>query len=122
MKLDWYIVHHMVYYSEQKLNYVFSALADPTRRKMLARLAKEEMSVAELAKPFHVTKSAITKHVKVLETAGLLRRTVQGRVHRCRLEPKPLVAVSDWVKFYEKFWNKKLDALEAYLNESDGDE
>jgi len=112
----------MVYYSEQKLNHVFSALADPTRRKMLARLAQEEMSVAELSKPFKVTKSAITKHVKVLESAGLLHRTVEGRVHRCRLDPKSLAAVSDWVKFYEKFWNKKLDALETYLSESDGNE
>lgn len=85
---------------------------------MLLRLAKEEMSVAELSKPFGITKSAITKHLKVLENAGLLGRTIEGRVHRCRLEPKPLAAISEWVNFYEKFWNKKLDALDVYLAEN----
>jgi len=84
---------------------------------MLLRLAKEEMSVADLSKPFDMTKSAITKHLKVLENAGLLGRTVEGRVHRCRLEPKPLAAVSEWITFYERFWNNKLDALDSYLSE-----
>jgi len=89
---------------------------------MLSRLAKEEMSVAELSKPFAITKSAITKHLKVLENAGLLRRTIDGRVHRCRLDPKPLVAVSEWVSFYEGFWNTKFDALETYLDKAVKDE
>lgn len=84
---------------------------------MLFRLADEEMSVADLSKPFHMSKSAITKHLKVLENSGLLSRTIEGRVHRCRLEPKPLAAISEWVSFYEKFWNNKFDALDAYLAE-----
>lgn len=109
----------MVNYSGETLNDIFSALSDPTRRAMLARLAREEMSVAELSKPFRITKSAITKHLKVLEKAGLLHRTIEGRVHRCRLDPEPLHAVSEWVGFYEKFWNKKFDALDAYLKDSE---
>lgn len=84
---------------------------------MLLRLADEDMSVADLSRPFKVSKSAITKHLKVLENAGLLDRTIVGRVHRCRLKPKPLAAVSEWLSFYEKFWNNKLDALDAYLTE-----
>lgn len=111
----------MVNYSEQKLNRVFSALSDPTRRAMLLRLAEEEVSVAELSKPFSITKSAITKHLKVLENAGLLHRTIEGRVHHCRLKPAPLAAVSNWVSFYERFWNKKFDALDAYLEETGKD-
>ncbi len=109
----------MVNYNDRQLSQLFSALSDPTRRAMLMRLADEEMSVADLAKPFNVTKSAITKHVKVLESSGLLSRTIVGRVHRCRLEPKPLAVVSEWVSFYEKFWNNKFDALEAYLAEEE---
>jgi len=106
----------MVNNSEQQLNQIFSALSDPTRRTMLLRLAKQEMSVADLSRPFDISKSAVTKHLKVLENAGLLGRTVEGRIHRCRLEPEPLTAVSEWLSFYEKFWNNKLDALGNYLN------
>jgi len=105
----------MVNYSDQQLSQIFSALSDSTRRAMLARLAKEDMSVSDLSKPFVMTKSAITKHVKVLENAGLLDRTIDGRIHRCRLEPKPLAAISEWIAFYENFWDKKLDALDIFL-------
>ena len=112
-----FIVHQMVNYTDQQLNRIFSALSDPTRRAMLERLANEEMSVADLSRPFNMTKSAITKHLKVLESSNLLSRTIDGRVHRCRLEAKPLAAVSEWVSFYEQFWNNKLDALDAYLAE-----
>ena len=107
----------MVNYNDQQLSQIFSALSDPTRRAMLKRLANEEMSVADLSIPFNMTKSAITKHLKVLEKSNLLSRTIDGRVHRCRLEPQPLAAISEWVSFYEKFWNKKFDALDAYLAE-----
>ncbi len=107
----------MVNYDEQQLNQIFSALSDPTRRAMLLRLTDEAMSVADLSKPFNITKSAITKHLKVLENSGLLSRNIEGRVHRCRLEPKPLAVISEWVSFYERFWNNKLDALDAYLAE-----
>ncbi len=112
----------MVNYNEQQLSQIFSALSDPTRRSMLLRLAEEDMSVAELSKPFDMTKSAITKHLKVLENADLLGRTVEGRVHRCRLKPKPLAVVSEWVTFYERFWNNKLDALDNFLTENNADD
>jgi DNA-binding transcriptional ArsR family regulator len=105
----------MVNYKEQQLNQIFSALSDPTRREMLKRLQSEDMSVADLSSPFPISKSAITKHVKVLENAGLLKRTVDGRVHNCHLEPEPLKQVSDWMKYYEQFWSNKLDALDAFL-------
>ena len=100
-----------------QLDRVFQALSDNTRRTMLNRLSKQEMSVAELAEPFTLSKSAISKHLKVLESAGLLQRTVEGRVHRCRINAKPLSEVSEWVNFYESFWNKKLDALDAFLSD-----
>ena len=109
----------MVNYSENELNKIFSALSDPTRRQMLKKLAAEDMSVAELSKPFTMGKSAITKHVKVLENAGLLQRSIEGRVHRCRLTTPPLQAASDWLSFYQQFWNNKLDALDDYLNKTE---
>lgn len=108
----------MVNYSAQQLDIIFSALSDSTRRAMLLRLCDGEMSVMELAKPFNISKPAITKHLKVLEKAGLLRRQVIGRVHRCRLVPQPLNEAAEWIAFYEKFWNTKLDALDSYLNET----
>jgi len=108
----------MVNYKEQQLSQVFSALSDSTRRAMLRRLAEEELSVTDLSEPFSITKSAITKHLKVLENAGLIGRTIEGRVHRCRLETKPLVEISKWMNFYEKFWNNKLDALDTYLTKN----
>lgn len=108
----------MVNYKEQQLSQVFSALSDSTRRAMLRRLAEEELSVTDLSEPFSITKSAITKHLKVLENAGLIGRTIEGRVHRCRLETTPLVEISKWMNFYEKFWNNKLDALDTYLTKN----
>ena len=85
---------------------------------MLLRLTKGEMSVMELAEPFVISKPAITKHLKVLENAGLLRRQIDGRVHRCRLVPQPLSEAAKWIAFYENFWNMKFDALDRYLNET----
>lgn len=111
------IVHLMVNNSELQLDRLFQALSDNTRRTMLSRLSRQEMSVAELAEPFALSKSAISKHLKVLEDAGLLRRTIEGRVHRCRINAKPLSDVSEWVNFYEPFWNRKLDTLDAFLND-----
>ena len=77
------------------------------------------MSVKELSEPFSMSKPAITKHLKVLERAGLLTRDKVGRVHHCNLDSRPLREVSDWVSHYEQFWNEKLDALEAFLSEED---
>ena len=102
-----------------QLDRVFSALSDPTRRAMLLRLTEGEMSVMELAAPFAVSKPAITKHLKVLEKAGLLRRQVVGRVHRCRLVAQPLNAAAEWIAFYERYWNTKFDALDRYLSKTE---
>lgn len=107
----------MVNSKEQQLNQIFSVLSDPTRRAMLKRLEQGEMSVADLSHPFDMTKSAITKHVKILENSGLLKRTIEGRIHYCRLEAEPLKSASEWMKFYERFWSNKLDALDTFLNE-----
>ena len=108
----------MVNYSVAQLDVIFSALSDSTRRAMLLRLSEREMSVMELAAPFKMSKPAITKHLKVLEKAGLLRRQIIGRIHRCRLVPQPLSEAAEWITFYEKFWNKKFDALDRYLTET----
>ncbi len=105
----------MVNNKEIQLDRVFSALSDSTRREMLLRLTETDMSITELSEPFGITKSAITKHIKILENAGLLRRTVEGRVHRCRLDPEPLVATSQWMTFYKQFWHNKFDALDTFL-------
>ena len=108
----------MVNNNSQALNHIFGALSDPTRRAMLIRLSQEQVSVAELSKPFSLSKSAITKHLKVLEAAGLLNRSIEGRVHHCRLNPKPLVEASEWMTFYHEFWNQKLDSLDSFLADS----
>jgi DNA-binding transcriptional ArsR family regulator len=97
------------------LDRVFRALSDPTRRHMLRTLAARERTVGELAQPFRISLAAASKHVKALERAGLVRRTVQGRTHFCRLDPKPLAGVHEWLSFYQRFWGERLDALEALL-------
>ena len=101
------------------LDHTFHALADPTRRAMLRRLATGEQSIGDLAAPFTMSFAAASKHVRVLERARLVRRRVEGRSHLCRLEAAPLAAANDWLSFYEKFWNQQLDALEAVLQEED---
>ncbi len=108
--------------NNEQLNTIFSALSDPTRRAMLTRLAGNEMSVAELSQPFPITKSAVTKHIKALEKAGLLQRSIQGRVHHCRINVVPLKQASEWMQFYEQFWDEKLDALDAFLMQTDDKE
>lgn len=82
---------------------------------MLLKLADKEYSIADLSAPFNISKSAVTKHIKVLEKAGLLQRTIDGRVHHCRLSVDPLHVASEWMAFYQKFWNSKFDALDSYL-------
>ncbi len=109
----------MVNNQNQHLDEVFHALADPTRRGMLSQLAGRERTVSDLAGPYDISLAAASKHIKVLERAGLLHRNVKGRQHICRLNPKSLSKAYEWLRFYERFWNEKLDALEALLNEED---
>ena len=97
------------------LDHLFQALSDPTRRQMLQALAREPRTVGELAAPFDISLAGASKHIQVLERAGLLRRTVQGRVHTCRLDARPLHAGVEWMRHYERFWTLKLDALEQLL-------
>jgi DNA-binding transcriptional ArsR family regulator len=109
----------MVKQSEAHLNQLFSALADPTRRAILRRLAQGESNVSDLARPFRVTLPAISKHLRVLERAGLVERRIEGRVHRCRLQPRPLKDASDWLAEYRQYWERQFDALGAFLERSE---
>jgi len=97
------------------LSPIFRALADPTRREMLRRLADEERTVGELAEPFAMSLAAASKHVKVLERVGLVRRTVHGRTHRCSLDAHGLAEAQAWLAFYERFWAERFDALDRLL-------
>ena len=99
------------------LSTTFAALADPTRRAILARLASGETSVTELAKPFKMTLPGISKHLKVLERAGLIARGRNAQWRPCRLEAGPLKDVADWVEHYRRFWDESLDRLDDYLRE-----
>lgn len=116
LTIEWQgrIFNHMVEYQDP-LDTVFHALADPTRRAMLRSLAAEPRKVGELAHPFAISLAAASKHIKVLEKAGLVERNVEGRTHTCRLNPQPLHAGLEWMRFYEKFWSGRLDALDALL-------
>jgi DNA-binding transcriptional ArsR family regulator len=109
----------MVKYSPKSLDVVFSALADPTRRAIIARLNRGESSVSDLAEPFDISLPAISKHVRVLEDAGLLTRRKDGRVSRCRLIGRPLKDAADWIYRYRRFWERQFDALVEYLDESE---
>ena len=97
------------------LDQVYGALADPTRREILGVLAEGEINVGSLAERFPISLNGVSKHVKVLERAGLVERTVQGREHRLRLNAGPLQEAAGWLEHYRKFWNERLDALESYL-------
>lgn len=99
------------------LSATFSALADPTRRAILARLASGETSVKELAKPFEMSPPAITKHLKVLQRAGLITQSRQAQWRPCKLEAKPLQEVADYLEPYRRLWEQRLDQLDNYLKE-----
>ena len=109
----------MVDKSPERLDAVFRALADPTRRAMLRDLAKQPRTVGELAAPFDISLAGASKHIQMLERAGLIQREVQGRVHTCRLDARPLHAGAEWIRHYKRFWNQKLDVLEALLKAED---
>jgi DNA-binding transcriptional ArsR family regulator len=98
-----------------QLDTVFHALGDATRRAMLRELASGERTVGQLAAPFDISLAAASKHIKALESAGLIRREVKGRTHMCRLDPGPLANASEWLSYYERFWTASLDKLDALL-------
>jgi len=103
--------------SADPLSATFAALADPTRRAILARLSSGEASVTELAGPFDVSLPAISKHLKVLERAGLIARSRDAQFRPCRLDAGPLKEVSDWVEHYRRFWEQSFERLDDYLRE-----
>ena len=105
------------YDTADHLSATFAALADPTRRAILARLSSGETSVTELAEPFDMSMPAISKHLKVLERAGLIARGREAQWRPCRLEAAPLKDVADWVERYRAIWEQRLDRLDGYLRE-----
>jgi DNA-binding transcriptional ArsR family regulator len=105
-----------------RLSTTFSALADPTRRAILARLASGEASVTELAEPFAMSLPAISKHLKVLEHAGLITRSRDAQWRPCKLKAQPLKGAADWLEHYRQFWEQSLDRLEHYLTTLQGKE
>jgi DNA-binding transcriptional ArsR family regulator len=101
-----------------EMDQVFHALGHDARRTILTRLASGDLTVGQLAEPFSMSLEAASKHIRVLERAGLVRRTVEGRRHVCRLEARPLASAAAWLRFYERFWTERLDALEDLLRPS----
>jgi DNA-binding transcriptional ArsR family regulator len=101
----------------QTVDDVFHALAQGVRRQMVRRLAERPLTVGELAAPLAMSLEGASKHIRVLERAGLIQRTVQGRTHICRLNPTPLRSVAEWLHFYEQYWHERLDALDALVRE-----
>jgi DNA-binding transcriptional ArsR family regulator len=112
----------MVKYSEKCLDATFAALSDATRRGILARLAEGEASVGELAAPYRMSLPAVSKHLRVLESARLIVRRKHGRVHRCRLAARPIRGASEWIAQYRRFWESQFDALSAYLEKTQNPE
>lgn len=104
---------------DARLDHVFHALGDATRRQMLRSLSGGQRTVGELAAPFDMSLAAASKHIKALERAGLVRRTIQGRTHLCRLEARPLEDAHEWIGFYQRFWSDRLDILESLLRQQD---
>jgi DNA-binding transcriptional ArsR family regulator len=112
------MVNHMVKYSSKTLDRTFAALADPTRRRILAHLARGDRRVTDLARPHDMSLPAVSKHLRVLENAGLLRRRRYGRVHEMQLNATPLKKAAQWVEDYREFWEGSLDRLAAYLEKT----
>jgi DNA-binding transcriptional ArsR family regulator len=117
-----YLTNGFMTMSPDQLSRTFSALADPTRRAILAQLASGESSVTELAAPFDMSLPAISKHLKVLEHAGLITRGRDAQWRPCRLHARPLKGAADWLEHYRIFWEQSLDRLEGYLKELQGKE
>jgi DNA-binding transcriptional ArsR family regulator len=115
------IFNHMVEHPHERLDLVFRALSDPTRRAMLERLARGELTVGELASPFRMSLAAASKHIQTLERAGLVKRTVRGRIHYCRIDPRPLARADDWLRGYERLWDTRIERLVELLRHPDND-
>lgn len=113
------IINHMVKYRADALDRTFAALSDPTRRAILDRLVQGDASVSELAAPFAMSLPAISKHLRVLEQAGLVERMKDGRVHRLRLVAQPLHQAASWIAHNQQFWDQQLAALADYLHAAD---
>lgn len=113
------ILNVMVEYNEMQLDATFAALANPTRRSLVDRLAQGEATVSELAEPFTISFAGVSKHLRVLEDAGLVQRRVVGREHYLSLAGAPIAGAAAWLLRYRRFWQESLDALEAYLDEED---
>ena len=109
------MLNHMVNYSARMLNETFAALADPTRRRILEQLSLGESCVTDLAKPYSMSLPAVSKHLRVLERAGLVRRHRRGRVHQMKLEAAPMKQAVQWIEEYRRFWEGSLDRLADYL-------
>ncbi|MEE8105082.1 MAG: metalloregulator ArsR/SmtB family transcription factor [Planctomycetota bacterium] len=105
--------------AEVELDRVFGALSDPTRRGMLAQLSEGETNVSALAAPYDVSQPAISKHLRVLERAGLIRRTRRGREHHIKVDPRPIEEARGWIATYAKYWQRQFDAVDEYLQERD---
>lgn len=107
----------MVKYYPQSLSRTFGALADPTRRRILEHLAQGDRCVTDLARPYAMSLPAVSKHLRVLEKAGLVRRRRRGRVHSLKLEAKPMQQASQWIEEYRRFWEESFDRLDEYLKQ-----
>ncbi len=113
--------NHMVEHYHARLDLVFRALSDRTRRAMLGRLARSEHTVGELAAPYRISLAAASKHIQTLERAGLVKRTVRGRIHYCRIDPQPLERADDWLRCYERLWDTRIERLVELLRHPDND-
>ena len=116
-----YMFNRMVEHTHSRLDLVFRALSDQTRRGMLKRLAKGEQTVSELASPYQMSLAAASKHIQTLERAGLVKRTVRGRIHYCRIDPRPLERADEWLRGYERLWDTRIERLAELLRHPDND-
>ncbi len=107
--------NHMVELQDISLNQTYAAIADPTRRAILIRLMQSEARVTELAEPFDISLNAVSKHLRVLERAQLIRRRIKGRDHYLSVNIEPLQEAAEWIETYQQFWEKRMDALELFL-------
>ena len=103
------------YQQAAELDRVFSALADPTRRAILQALKRRPATINQIAQPFPFSLNAISKHVMVLERAGLVHREIRGREHYCSIDPRPLSGANFWLEHYRQFWEQRMDALQSYV-------